>query len=285
MPVFNDIKFIEQSLQSILAQNFSDFILVLSDDGSTDGSAEVCIKYQALDKRICYIKQKQNLGISKNMEFLIRQAATKYFMWAADDDIWHPDFALKLIELLESNSDTIASFCNYHLIDETNKPLTKLPISRNYRNSNRKLRLENFIKNADDGFGYGVFLTEKIRKVEFPVWWWPNQKTAYNNIFPTLCYYLVQGNFILYEKEVLFFKREKSLDNTNHLLTGSGNGLKEIVAFIIRRFNLITFSTRLIRQAGGAILALRIYVHLFNNWFIKSSFEQIMLAIKSRRNK
>ena len=72
MPVFNDILFIEQSIQSILNQSFKDFIFILSDDGATDGSAEICLEYAKQEPRIKYVKQKNNLGISKNMEFLLK---------------------------------------------------------------------------------------------------------------------------------------------------------------------------------------------------------------------
>ena len=48
MPVFNDVLFIEKSIKSILSQTFRDFILIISDDGSTDGSELICKKYEEL---------------------------------------------------------------------------------------------------------------------------------------------------------------------------------------------------------------------------------------------
>ena len=281
MPVFNDVLFIEESLCSILNQTFTNFELIISDDGSTDGSEEICRRYAFKDKRIRYIRQPLNLGISKNMQFLLNQSKAKYFMWAADDDLWMPNFAKELIDLLENNQESISAFCNYKIIDEEGNSYTEAVISKDYRNSKKTSRIKNFIKESDDGFGYGIFVRSKIHEVEFPVWWWPNKKTPYNNIFPTLCYYLAQGDFILFDNDVLFFKRDKGLKNTNHLLTGSGNGLKETAAFIIRRINLIVFSAKLIRKSSGIMLMFAVLSTLFYHWVIISSVQQIKLATKA----
>jgi glycosyltransferase involved in cell wall biosynthesis len=283
MPVFNDIAFIEKSLNSILNLNDVKFLLLISDDGSTDGSGEICKKYVAKDDRIQYVRQPVNLGISKNMEFLLEQAKTPYFMWAADDDLWHPDFARKLIKLLQEDSTAVSAFCSYKAFDDYGNHYNV--ISKNYKNADKIKRLKNFIRDANDSFGYGIFKTEAIREVKFPIWWWPNKKTPYNNIYPTLCFYLAQGDFAFYDKEVLFFKREKPEKYTNHILVGKGNGIKETFAFIIRRFNLITYSTKLIRKSSGPLVALNLYFTLLFQWFFKSTAEQLMLIYSSMKNR
>ena len=284
MPVFNDIDFIEASLISILKQEKVSFHLIISDDGATDGSEEVCKRYAAQDNRITYIRQTKNLGISKNMEFLLQSADTPYFMWAADDDLWETNFAFELIQLLEKNPTAVSAFTIYHEIDEHDQSITT-PLDFNYSNPNCYKRLNYYIKHPSDGFGYGIFKTSAIKDVEFPIWWWPNRKTPYNNIFPTLCYYLALGDFCYYSKEKLFHKRVKTPAKTNHIITGSGNGFKELSAFIIRRFNLITFSTKLIRKGSSPWIALRIYPTLFAHWFIKASYNEVKKAFQSRMKK
>jgi glycosyltransferase involved in cell wall biosynthesis len=280
MPVFNDIHFIEESLKSILDQTFVDFLLILSDDGSTDGSEAVCRHYAAQDSRIEYIRQPKNLGISKNMEFLLKNSRTEYFLWAADDDLWHPEFCKILILELEKNNDAISAFCKYDLIDESG---TKLCDSFNFDYSGNSAiqRLKKYLSNSDDGFGYGIFRTNEIKEVKFPVWWWPNKKSAYNNIFPTLCFYLAKGQYAHYSKESLFFKRVKTETKTHHIISGKGNAIKETITYIMRRFNLVVFSAKLIVKGGGIIIAIRIFPKLFYQWFLKSSRKQIALASKS----
>lgn len=284
MPVFNDIDFIEQSIKSILNLKDVDFILIISDDCSTDGSAEICLKYAEEDKRIKYIRQQRNLGISKNMAFLLGLADTPYFMWAADDDLWDPYFASILIQLLQNNPKAIAAFSIYNEINETNEQTNEI-VDINYSNSNRYKRLVYFIKNANDGFGYGVFKTNKIKHVTFPVWWWPNHKTPYNNIYPTLCYYLSLGDYSFYNERVLFYKRVKTIQNTNHYTTGNGNGIIELSSFIIRRFNLIYYSCKLIKRGSTFLFAIKIYPHLFYHWFLKESIIELKKALVNKIKK
>ncbi|MGB0932814.1 MAG: glycosyltransferase family 2 protein [Lishizhenia sp.] len=280
MPVYNDIDFIEESLKSILNQSFINFKLIISDDGASDGSEIVCQQYANKDNRIEYVRQTKNLGISENMQFLLARAKSKYFMWAADDDLWHKDFLKNTVELLENNLDCIVAFCKYDLINENKTLITQIS-KPHYRKEKTINRLKTFIKDSDDGFGYALFKREQILEVKFPTWWWINKTTPYNNIYPTLCYYLTKGNYIEFTDYSLFYKRVKSGDNINHKIIGEGNAFKETFAFILRKFNLITFSSKEIRKHGGIPLMLAAYPSFFYYWFIKPSVKQTELALTS----
>lgn len=280
MPVFNDIDFIEESIKSVLNQSFVDFELIISDDCSTDGCSEVCLRYAQLDSRIKYIRQEKNIGISKNMKFLLSISKSKYFMWAGDDDLMDVDFVKSLFNLLEQNPEAVSAFSSMSLIDEDNKVVSDI-LDYNYSNPNKYRRLNYFIKNDTDYFGYGMFVRAKIEDVEFPVWWWPNSKTPYNNIFPTLCFYLAKGDFAYLKSKALFFKRIKTESQTNHLLVGKNNAIKESFAYWIRKFNLVCFSISLISKADSIILALRISPLIFYYWFLKPSVKQFNLALSA----
>lgn len=277
MPVFNDRDFIEASLNCILNQTFYDFKLIISDDGSTDGSAEICKTFEKKDNRITYIRQSANLGISRNMQFLLNEAKTKYFMWAGDDDLYSNDFIEKHIQVLETRPDVVSVFSTLAIIDEKGM-VVKDEINYDYQHPNTFKRVKNFICNSTDYFGYGLFRREKIAKVEFPVWWWPNKKTPYNNIYPTLCYYLAKGDYCLIKGSALFHKRIKSPNKTHHKLTGKGNGFKESLAFWLRRFNLVVFTFKLINKANGFVFSLKLLPYLWYYWFLIPSYSQLKLA-------
>lgn len=66
LSTYNGEKYISEQLDSILNQTYQDFILIISDDCSTDGSATIMERYAEKDKRILLIKQPKNIGISKN---------------------------------------------------------------------------------------------------------------------------------------------------------------------------------------------------------------------------
>ena len=62
LPVYNGEAFIDLTLDSILSQSFEDFELIISDNASTDTTEKICREYAAKDKRVKYIRQKENLG-------------------------------------------------------------------------------------------------------------------------------------------------------------------------------------------------------------------------------
>lgn len=87
LPAYNSEKYLEASIDSILSQTFTDFELILVDDGSKDTSPEIINRYALKDKRIVVIKNEKNLGISLTRNKLISFAKGKYIAWQDADDI------------------------------------------------------------------------------------------------------------------------------------------------------------------------------------------------------
>ncbi|HCB62186.1 MAG: hypothetical protein A2W93_10735 [Bacteroidetes bacterium GWF2_43_63] len=280
LPVYNDRLFLEESINSILHQTHKDFKLIIGDDHSTDGSNEICERVIATDGRVTYFRHKINIGISRNMEFLLSKADTEYFMWAGDDDLIADSYVEKMIAALEKNPNAIVAFSTFaHIDDDGNCISDKL--NYDYSDNNTRKRVRNFIKNAHDEFGYAVFRTEKIRDVRFPVWHWPNSKCAYNNIYPSLLYYLSKGDYSHVYDEPLFLKRVKSPANTHHQTTYQSNGILESFAFYIRRLNLIHFSIKMMCIAKSRSFALSFYPLLWWYWFVIPSLQQTKLLLKA----
>lgn len=280
LPVYNDKVFLEKSIKSILHQTYIDFKLIVGDDHSTDGSSEICEKTAKADPRVSYFRHEANIGISRNMEFLLSKADTEYFMWAGDDDLLADSYIDKMISALKENPDAIVAFSTFaHIDDDGNRISENLDFDYS-ENSTRK-RVRNFIKNAHDEFGYAVFRTEKIRGVRFPIWHWPNRNCAYNNIYPALLYYLSKGNYAHVYDVPLFYKRVKSPANTHHQTTFQSNGVLESFAFYIRRLNLIHFSITMMRIAKNRSFALSFYPILWWHWFAIPSLQQTNLLFKS----
>jgi len=104
MPVYNGEKFIRKALDSLLAQTFTNFELIISDNASTDATGRICQQYSARDQRLQYIRQPLNRGPKANFQFVLDKAQAEYFMWAAADDWWHQNFILKCKEVLDHNT-------------------------------------------------------------------------------------------------------------------------------------------------------------------------------------
>ncbi len=107
MPVYNGEKFIREAIDSVLAQTFTDFELIISDNDSTDRTAEICKEYCLKDSRIRYIRQPCNIGGQANFKFVLDEAKADCFMWAAADDSSEPKLIEKLYSVFLLNPDVV----------------------------------------------------------------------------------------------------------------------------------------------------------------------------------
>jgi glycosyltransferase involved in cell wall biosynthesis len=283
MPVYNDVKFVGKAIESILKQSFRDFIFLIFDDNSNDGSEAICRKYELIDNRIIYKRNKVNLGISRNMKSLLDHADSKYFMWAANDDYWASDFLENLVLEFERNNELVSVFCSYNQVSE-NGSIIREGVIEDFEGDTPEERLFKLIKNPSDGFGYGLFKREIIKDVEFPVWVWPNNKCPYNNIYPTLFYYLARGQYKIIRDKILWFNLMKSTQNINHKFPFSNIFILSYISFVLRKFNLVCkcFWT-VFANRNTRFVAITILPHLFYSWFLIPVF--LNLPDKYRRFK
>src|SRR5262249_17995744 len=87
LPVYNGGTMFVQALESVLAQTYGDFELIISDNASTDDTEEVARSYAARDARIRYFRQDHNIGSGNNWSFVARQARGTWLKWiSANDD-------------------------------------------------------------------------------------------------------------------------------------------------------------------------------------------------------
>lgn len=111
VPVYNGERTLPAALDSLLGQTFTDFELIISDNASTDRTPEICAEYARRDRRIVVERQPRNMGPGPNFEVVLTRSRGDYFMWAAADDLWEPDFAAANLAMLESDPRLVASMC------------------------------------------------------------------------------------------------------------------------------------------------------------------------------
>ncbi|KAM3090371.1 glycosyltransferase family 2 protein [Phormidesmis sp. 146-35] len=107
MPVYNGEAFLTAALDAILAQTFTNFELIISDNASTDRTEEICRTYAAQDDRIHYYRNTQNLGAAWNFNRVFQLAQGQYFKWATHDDLLAPTALEKCVELLDRDASTV----------------------------------------------------------------------------------------------------------------------------------------------------------------------------------
>lgn len=117
VPLFNGAPYLASALDSLLAQTFSRFEILISDNGSTDGTEEICRRYAALDRRIRYFRHDVNRGAAWNHNFLIMGARGRYFRWHHYDDLCEPRHLERCVAALEANPGTVLAYPRTILID------------------------------------------------------------------------------------------------------------------------------------------------------------------------
>jgi glycosyltransferase involved in cell wall biosynthesis len=101
MPVYNGERYVRAAIDSILAQSFRDFELVILNDGSTDGSAPVIASYP--DPRIVYVSNPVNTGLASVRNKGLDIARGEYIAWLDCDDISSPKRLKRQVDLLDAN--------------------------------------------------------------------------------------------------------------------------------------------------------------------------------------
>jgi glycosyltransferase involved in cell wall biosynthesis len=107
MPVFNGEKYLREALDSILAQTYQDFELIISDNASTDHTQQICREYANKDSRIHYNRNEENLGAPKNYNRVFELSSGEYFKWAAYDDVLAPEYVQKCVNILDKDTSIV----------------------------------------------------------------------------------------------------------------------------------------------------------------------------------
>lgn len=118
LPVYNSEKFLAASLESLLAQTYGDFRLLISDNASTDGTANICAEYARRDSRIDYHRNAENIGMSPNFNLVAERCETPFFKWSTADDLWAPTMVEKTIAVIEADDSIALCYPKTVLINE-----------------------------------------------------------------------------------------------------------------------------------------------------------------------
>ena len=161
MPSYKSEKFIIESVESVLAQTYSNWELIIVDDCSPDDSNKVITKYVDSDYRIKLIKLQKNSGpaIARNMA--IETANGRYIAFLDSDDVWLPNKLEKQIKFMQDN-DLAFTYSSYKLVGEDNEDFG-LFITKD------KISYFDMLKTCSVGCLTAIYDTEKIGKQYMPL--------------------------------------------------------------------------------------------------------------------
>jgi glycosyltransferase involved in cell wall biosynthesis len=121
----NEGAFIRQSLDSLLAQDYPNLEIVISDNCSSDDTANVCSELAAQDDRIRFERQETNIGAAANSIRVLERSRGKYFMWASGHDLWSPGIVSLCVSALEKRPLATVAYGPARWIDADGNPLPR----------------------------------------------------------------------------------------------------------------------------------------------------------------
>lgn len=121
-PTWNCGRFIAETIESVLAQTYTDWEMLIVDDCSTDDTKEVVEQYQLKDSRIKYYCLERNSGAAEARNTALRMAKGRWIAFLDSDDLWKPEKLERQLDFMVRNNYAF-SYHNYTEIDEASKPL------------------------------------------------------------------------------------------------------------------------------------------------------------------
>ncbi|NOX77181.1 MAG: glycosyltransferase family 2 protein [Gammaproteobacteria bacterium] len=128
MPIYNGEKFLDSAINCILSQTFQDLEFIISDNGSTDRTRQICEKYAANDDRIRYLRYDHNRGAAWNFNNTFKSAVGHYFKWAAADDTFSPTYLENCLRASQSDPGAVLAFSRGAGIDDQGVPIKNLEL-------------------------------------------------------------------------------------------------------------------------------------------------------------
>lgn len=127
LPVYNGATFLRDSIESVIAQTYKNWELLILDDCSTDETPEISKEYEAKDSRIHYHRNEKNLKLPGNLNKGFSMAKGEYLTWTSDDNRYRPH-ALETMLTTIKEKEVGLVFADYQVIDENDQEIKVMPV-------------------------------------------------------------------------------------------------------------------------------------------------------------
>lgn len=174
MPIRNGMPMLAEAFRAVLAQDYPNFEIIVSDNGSTDATSTLLADFAKKDARICITRQVNLLTALDNFQWVLKRARGEFFLWGAHDDLRDPDYVSRLVAHLRVHPTAVLAFGElrvsstfgegYHVKSFVYETKGLSPLARVRKTAHRQCY-----------HIYGVWRTAVLQQIPFifnP--WWPD---------------------------------------------------------------------------------------------------------------
>ncbi|CAA6812625.1 MAG: Putative N-acetylgalactosaminyl-diphosphoundecaprenol glucuronosyltransferase [uncultured Sulfurovum sp.] len=126
-PCYNAEIFINKCIESVLAQTFIHWEMIIVDDFSNDNSLEIIKKYSNFDNRIIFIRNQNNMGAAQSRNIATQRSLGRYIAFLDSDDTWYKNKLERQISLMNEKNSAL-SYTAYYTMDDQDKKLALHPV-------------------------------------------------------------------------------------------------------------------------------------------------------------
>jgi len=254
VPVYNGEKSLARTLDCLLGQTYRNIELILSDNASTDATADICQTYGARDGRIRYVRQPSNLGLHGNWTFVADQATGEFFMWAAADDHWEPEFVEVLVNALLAHPEAISAFCPYRLFNKETQQYEGGEVLEDYGHRYALVRIYKLTRLLLDRSNHALIRRQRAQDIAYKLWLFPKITTVYNIAFPSLYYLAAKGNFVLASLDKPLWTKTMTSKPAHDVPQHARHPGMTYLGHVIRKVHLFFRSLAYIRRGADSSL-------------------------------
>jgi glycosyltransferase involved in cell wall biosynthesis len=165
LPVYNGENYVAAAIESMLAQTFADFELIITDNASTDRTGEICRKFADADSRVRYHRNERNVGGARNQTLAVQMARGRYVRLSAHDDKIAPTHLEECVALLEKRPDVVIAFTRTVVIDEVGAEVSQYRSTRGTADTPSRRFRELIFRDHNCDAVYGIIRGHVLRSV------------------------------------------------------------------------------------------------------------------------
>jgi glycosyltransferase involved in cell wall biosynthesis len=264
MPAYNDEKYIVKAIQSLKEQTYTNWVLFISDNCSTDKTTEIIHNYTVGDERIIHYIQRENIGLKNNFNYVfdvfIEDHDCSFFMWAPSNDLWEPTYIETCITLLGYNPHGGVAFTGMDNIDSHDSNIRDYPSFNRYSGMSKWHNTYKYLFEAEILGKCNMFLGVYRRCLILDIM----SRTKYSIMASdyVIAIGIISHSHIIVSDEVLYHKREDSIYDLKSSPTKLSVGsIKNEVFPIINHFIVHYYYLKQVTKIFTKILVIFVFVY------------------------